>query len=49
MMPLTHFYAIAKKPAGAKLYQRFFDYAKENFNFKSYTIKEYIEEKISNN
>lgn len=42
MMPLSHFYAIAKSPAGAELYRRFFSWAKENFDFKSYTISEYV-------
>lgn len=46
MMPLTHFYAIAKSPASEKLYRRFFEWAKENFDFKSYTIKEYVGEKL---
>lgn len=46
MMPLTHFYAIAKSPAGAELYKRFFEWAKKNFDFKSYTISEYVKEKL---
>jgi len=48
MMPLSHFYAIAKSPASAELYRRFFDWAKKNFDFKSYTIKEYIRKFIEN-
>lgn len=43
MIPLSHFYAIIKNPAGMEAYRRFFEYAKNNFDFKSYTIKEYFE------
>jgi peptidoglycan/xylan/chitin deacetylase (PgdA/CDA1 family) len=45
MMPLTHFWAIAKSPFGEVLYRKFFDWAKKNFDFKSYTISDYIKEK----
>jgi len=46
MMPLSHFYAIIKSPSGEKLYREFFDWAKKNFDFKSYTIREYIKKKL---
>ena len=42
MMPLSHFYAVVKSPAGMEAYRRFFDYAKKNFDFRSYTISEYV-------
>ncbi|MEK6760748.1 MAG: DUF2334 domain-containing protein [Nanoarchaeota archaeon] len=44
MMPLSHFYAVVKNPAGMEAYRRFFEYATKNFDFKSYTVKEYIKE-----
>lgn len=46
MMPLSHFYAVVKSPVGIELYRRFFDWAKKNFDFKSYTIREYVKKKI---
>lgn len=46
MLPLSHFYAIIKEPAGEELYRKFFDYAKKNFDFHSYTISEYIKKII---
>lgn len=45
MLPLSHFFAIIKEPVGIELYKKFFSYAKDNFDFKSYTIKDYIKEK----
>ncbi len=45
MLPLSHFYSIVKEPAGKVLYRKFFDYARKNFDFHSYTISEYIKEK----
>jgi len=44
MMPLSHFYAVNK--TGAKLYRKFFKWARGNFDFKSWTIKEYIKERL---
>jgi peptidoglycan/xylan/chitin deacetylase (PgdA/CDA1 family) len=45
MLPMSHFYSIVKEPAGEELYRKFFEWARKNFYFKSYTINEYAKEK----
>ena len=36
---------VGKEPVGEELYRKFFTYAKNSFDFRSYTIKDYIKEK----